>query len=149
MKAASLTWVVVANAERCRVLEERHYGDELHELRAWERRPTDEDRRTAHHAKAVQQQRSGFGQHVVNERDFAQQIERRFLARCANELNVAALKDLYQALILFAPARALGIVRGELSRAARERIERSEACDCVGQSAEGLRGRILRLRSPG
>lgn len=139
------TWIVVANAQRCRVFEEQRRGAELHELPAWARDSTPGH---AHHEKAVQGQRFGYGQAVVNERDFAQEAERTFLAGCAADLELAAAKRSYEALILVAAPRALGVLRDELGRNARELVERSEVCDCVEDGAERMRERVRAMRTP-
>ncbi|HKR87723.1 MAG TPA: host attachment protein [Phenylobacterium sp.] len=142
------TWIVVANAQRCRVFEERRRGAELHELPAWARERSDFPPTRAHHEKAVQGQRFGYGQAVVNERDFAQEAERAFLARCAADLDLAAGKRSYEALILVAAPRSLGVLRDELGRNARELVERSEVCDCVEDGAERMRERVRAMRAP-
>jgi len=140
-----ITWVVAANAERCRVFEERRRGADLQELPSWAPHAAVP---RAHHEKAVQGQRFGYGQAVVNERDFAHEAERVFLSRCAAALDLAAAKRSYEGLILIAPPHALGVLRDELGRGARELVERSEVCDCVAETAGQLRERVREMRAP-
>ena len=148
MLPKKITWIVVANAERCRVFEEQRRGGELQELPVWTQERTFADAPRAHHEKSVQGQRFGYGQAVVNERDFAHEAERAFLARLAAGLDLAAAKRSYEALILVAPPHALGVLRDELGRGASELIERSEGCDCPTDTADQLRQRVRDLRVP-
>jgi len=144
----TITWLIVANAEHCRALEERRRGGVLKALDAWDRRQTEEDRRHAHHQPAVSGQRSGFGRPVVNLRDFEAQAERRFLTRYAHQLSLAGVKGRYERLILIATPAALGVLREELGRPVRRHLERTAVCDCVGEAPDVLRERIRALRAP-
>lgn len=148
MLPTTITWIIVANSERCRALEERRRGAALKELHGWDRRPTEQDRRHAHHEPAVNRQRFGFGRYVVNPRDLEALAERRFLSRYARELSLAAVKGAYQRLVLIATPPALGVLREELGGPVQRRIERTAACDCVGEAPETLRERVRALRAP-
>jgi protein required for attachment to host cells len=143
-----ITWVVVANGERARVLEQRRRGAPLCELPGWERQQTDEDRRLARHERAVEGQRFGFGRPTVNLRDFAEVAERRFLARFATQLRLARAQRRYEQLILIAPPRALGALKAELGRSCGRCIEHAEPHDGTAASPELLRERIRALRAP-
>jgi protein required for attachment to host cells len=143
----SITWIIVANAERSRALEERRRGGPLTELDYWDRRQTEADRRHAHYQQAVDVQRFGYGQHVVNPRDFEAQAERRFFARYANQLSLAGAKGRYERLILIATPPVLGLLRGELGRTAQRCVEKTLACDCVEETPEALRLRVRASRA--
>jgi protein required for attachment to host cells len=149
LKPMKITWVVVADGERARVLEERRRGAPLVELESWERRQSEEDRRHAQHEKAVGGQRFGLGRPTVNLRDFAEQAEHRFLARYAAQLRLAHAHRRYEALILIAPPRALGVLRAELGRPAARRVECSDAYDRVTDRPDALRERVRALRLAG
>lgn len=140
------TWVVVANAEQVRVFEERHPGAPLEELADWDRRPSEEGRGQAHHEKAVQEQRFGFGRPTVNARDFAFEVEEKFLAPFVEALRKAAPAGRYERLILIAPAKTLGILKAELGDVGEKRIELTSTCDCVEENAEALEDRLRKLR---
>ena len=144
----SVTWIIVANAERCRALEERRRGGVLNELEAWDCRQTEQDRRHAHHEPAVVGQRFGFGRSVVNPRDYEAQAERRFLTRYAHQLSLAGAKGRFVRLILIATPPALGVLREELGRPVQRCVERTAVCDCVGDAPEALRERVRALRAP-
>jgi len=144
----TITWIIVANAERCRALEERRRGGVLKALEEWDCRQTEGDRRHAHHEPAVGAQRAGFGRSVVNPRDFAAQAEQRFLMRYAQQLDLACIKGRYERLILIASPAALGVLRERLSRPVQRCVERAAACDCVGETSEALRERVRALRAP-
>ena len=148
LSAITITWVIVANAERCRALEERRRGGALKELEAWDCRQTEQDRRHAHHEPAVSGPRFGFGRSVVNPRDLEAQAERRFLTRYAHQLGLASIKGRYERLILIATPPALGVLRERLGRPVQRCVERTAACDCVGVTPEALRERVRALRAP-
>ncbi|MDE2487802.1 MAG: host attachment protein [Alphaproteobacteria bacterium] len=148
MSPTTVTWVIVANSERCRALEERRRGGVLCELQAWDCGQTEQDRRHAHLEPAVRGQRFGFGRSVVNPRDFEAQAERRFLSRYAHQLGLARIKGRYERLILIASPAALGVLREGLGRPAHRCVDRAVACDCVGDSPESLRERVRDLRAP-
>ena len=148
MVPTTVTWVIVANAERCRTLEERRRGGALRELEAWNCEQTGQDRRHAHHEPAVGGQRFGYGRSVVNPRDSEAQAERRFLTRYAHQLSLAGAKGRYERLILIATPRTLGVLREELGRPVQRYVERTAVCDCVGDAPEALRERIRALRAP-
>lgn len=132
----TITWVVVANAEHARVFEERHPGAQLQELADWDRRPTEE----------LQQQSFGSGRPTVNARDFAFELEEKFLGRFADELRRAAPLGRFERLILIAPAKTLGILKKELGDGTAKRVERTLTCDCVEENAEALEDRLRKLR---
>ncbi|MGZ3276098.1 MAG: host attachment protein [Caulobacteraceae bacterium] len=148
LQPVRITWVVVANGERTRVLEQRRRGAPLCELPAWERQQTDEDRRHAHHEKSVESQRFGFGRPTINRRDVVDEAERRFLARFARQLRLARAHRRYEGLILIAPPRALGALKAALGRSFARCIECAEAHDRTASSAEVLRKRVRDLRTP-
>jgi len=148
LQPVKITWVVVANGARTRVLEQRRRGAPLCELPAWERQQTDEDRRHADHERFVQGQRFGLGQPTINRRDVVEEAERRFLARFATQLRLARAQRRYERLILIAPPRALGALKASLGRSCGRCIEHAEAHDRTESSPEVLRERIRDLRSP-
>ncbi|WP_068874864.1 MULTISPECIES: host attachment protein [unclassified Phenylobacterium] len=144
----TITWLIVANAERCRALEERRRGGALRELEAWDCRQTEQDRMHAHHEPAVGGQRFGSGRSVVNPRDLDAQAERRLLTRYAHQLNLAGVKGRYERLILIATPPALGVLREQLGRPGQRSVERTATCDCLEEPPEALRERIRALRAP-
>jgi protein required for attachment to host cells len=144
----TVTWVIVANSERCRALEERRRGGVLSELDAWDRQQTEQDRGHGGAEPAVFGPRFAFGRSVVNPRDGEALAERRFLARYAHQLSLAGAKGRYERLILIATPPALGVLREALGRPAQRSVERTATCDCVGEAADTLRARVRALRAP-
>lgn len=142
----TITWVVLASGHRCRILEERRRGAELRELPVWDCRPSEADERHVQHQKAVQKQRFGFGQSVVNQEDFAKLAERRFLARYAHDLDLARTNRRYERLVLIAPPWPLGVLREELGRATEASVEASMAADLVDLTPADLRQQLRGLR---
>jgi protein required for attachment to host cells len=85
---------------------------------------------------------------VVNPSDPEAQAERRFLSRYAHRLSLAAVKGRFERLILIATPPALGVLREQLGRPIQRCIERTAACDCLGEPPETLRERVRALRTP-
>lgn len=148
MLPTTVTWIIVANSGRCRALEERRRGGVLNELEAWDCQQTEQDRPHAHLEPTIRSERVGFARHVINPRDPEAQAEQRFLTRYAHQLSVAAGKGRFEQLILIATPPALGLLRDELGRAIQRWVERTAACDCLGESPEALRERVRTLRAP-
>lgn len=144
----TVTWVILANSERCRALEERRRGGVLNALDAWDCQQTEQDRRQGRAEPAVFGQRFAFGQSVLNPHDAEALAERRFLARYAHQLNLARTKGRYEGLILIATPPALGVLREALGRPAQRSVERTATCDCVDEAADTLRARVRALRTP-
>lgn len=148
MLPTTITWIIVANAEHCRALEERRRGGVLKELEAWDSWQSEQDRPQAHHEPAVRGQRFGFGRSVVNPYDPEAQAEQRFLARYAHRLSLAGVQGRFERLILIATPPALGVLRNRLGRPVQRCVERTAACDCAGEPPEAVRERVWMLRAP-
>lgn len=148
MLLTTITWVIVANAERCRVLEERRRGGPLTELEAWACEPTEQDRARAHPPTALRGPRFALSRSRVDLRDLEAQGERRFVTRFAHRLSLAGVKGRFERLILIATPPAMGVLREELDPPIRRRVERTSVCDCVGDAPEALRERVRALRAP-
>jgi protein required for attachment to host cells len=141
-----ITWTIVANAEHVRVFEERPRGADLHELVEWDRRPTEDERRHADHQRGVQKQRFGYARGETTDHDLTGHTEHKFLHHLAHDLRTAGATGSFESLILLAPPKALGVLRGELGDLADKRVEDSEACDCVEEKADAIQARVHRLR---
>jgi protein required for attachment to host cells len=103
----------------------RNHGDsELIDLRTEshdERSdPMDSDIKTD--APGVQFSSAGSGRDTMDETDFHQQGEDRWVREAAEEINRRALRNDFEALAVIAPPKALGVLRKNLHKEAERRI---------------------------
>ncbi|HZB92919.1 MAG TPA: host attachment protein [Stellaceae bacterium] len=125
MPKKRITWIVMADGSRARIVVRRQEAPGFEvvsewaspEARVpsreiWSDRPgrTQESANTAHH---------GIG----HSHDPHEERKAAFSRDLAERLNRAAEEKRFDALILFAPARCLGELRGTLAEAARARIK--------------------------
>jgi len=73
-------------------------------------------------APGTQSPRVGIGRDTMEETDFHQQGEDRWVGEAAEELNRRALSNDYDALVVVAPPKALGVLRKKLHKEAERRI---------------------------
>ena len=148
MSTTAETWIVVADGAGARVFEERRKLGPLTE------RPdlaltSQEDRHQAPaHAGSVVD-RSGFGRHAPAIADPAARAEERFLVELAALVDKAALANSFARLVIVAPPRALGVLRGALSPATARRIEACDPHERRHEDAKTLQARLRRLRTTG
>ncbi|HEY9219231.1 MAG TPA: host attachment protein [Phenylobacterium sp.] len=143
-----VTWVVAADGSRARVFEERLRHGPLHEIEHLSLHIREEDRPHGGRHGATVHDRSGPGRHSGFDAPPAEEAERRFLRRVAQQLDQAAQEGAFERLVLMAPPRALGVLRQALSANCRRRVHLSEPHDRVQETAEGLRARLHSLRAP-
>jgi len=125
-------WVVVADGARALVLE--NVGDRLYpDLRTKEvyKQP---DLKTSE-LGTDQPGRSfssvGSGRSAMEQTDLHDLAERRFLTQLAERLDKAVLAGETKTLILVAPPRALGVLRGAFSKHVREAVREEIEKDYV------------------
>ena len=90
---------------------------ESHEVRA---DPMDREIKTD--APGTQGQRWGDGRPTMDEADFHQQGEDRWVREAAEQLNRRAIANEYDDLVIIAPPKALGVLRKKLHKEAERRI---------------------------
>lgn len=103
----------------------RNQGDENQlDLRteAHDERPDRKDRDIRADAPGTQKQSFGFGRPAMEETDFHQQDEDRWVKDAAEKLKQRALRNDYEALAIIAPPRALGVLRKELHKEVERRV---------------------------
>lgn len=142
------TWVVTADGRRAQAFEERRRFGPLHPVEAMTLRLEEEDHPRASHPGGTVHDRGGPGRHNAHEANPSAEAERRFLTRLAAQLERAAQEHKFEALVLIAPPKALGVLRETLGPAARRLVRHDEARDRVGETAEELRLRLRELRTP-
>lgn len=142
------TWIVTADGRQALVHEERVRHGALHPVADQTLRAEDHDRPSEHAHRATVHSRHGTGRHGAGDSDPADAMEEHFLGRVADMLEVAAKAHRFEKLILMAPPRALGILRGALGPDSARRIELSDPHDRVDLSDKELRDRLRAVRAP-
>jgi protein required for attachment to host cells len=103
----------------------RNHGDsELIDLRTetQDERSDPMDRDIKTDAPGVQFSSAGSGRDTMDETDFHQQGEDRWVREAAEEINRRALRNDFEALAVIAPPKALGVLRKNLHKEAERRI---------------------------
>jgi protein required for attachment to host cells len=103
----------------------RNHGDENQlDLRteAHDQREDRKDREIRSDGPGTQKQSFGFGRPAMEETDFHQQDEDRWVKDAADKLKQRALRNDYDALVIVAPPRALGVLRKELHKEVERRV---------------------------
>ena len=103
----------------------RNHGDsDLLDLRteSHDRREDPMDREIKTDAPGTTKQSFGYGRPAMDEADFHQQGEDRWAKEAAEELNRRALSNDFDALVVVAPPRTLGILRKKLHKETERRI---------------------------
>ena len=115
--------VLVADGKKMLFL--RNQGDEgIIDLRteAHDERDDRKDREIKTDAPGAQSPRVGIGRDTMDETDFHQQEEDRWVKDAAEELKRRALRNDFEALVLVVPPKALGVLRKELHKQVEKRI---------------------------
>ena len=115
--------VLVADGKKMLFL--RNQGDEgIIDLRteAHDHRDDAKDSEMKTDAPGAQGQSAGYGRDTMEETDFHQQAEDRWVKDAAEELKKRALRNDYDALVLVVPPKALGVLRKELHKEVERRI---------------------------
>lgn len=103
----------------------RNQGDsDLLDLRteSHDERADPMDREIKTDAPGAQSPRVGIGRDTMEEADFHQQGEDRWVKDSAEELNRRALSNDFNALVIVAPPKALGVLRKKLHKETERRI---------------------------
>ena len=103
----------------------RNHGDsEMIDLRteSHDERADAMDRELKTDAPGTQSPRVGTGRDTMEETDFHQQGEDRWVKDAAAELNRRALSNDFDSLVVVAPPKALGVLRKRLHKEAERRI---------------------------
>ena len=103
----------------------RNHGDENQiDLRteAHDQRKDRKDRDIKTDAPGTQAQSAGYGRPAMEETDFHQQEEDRWIQDAAEELKKRALRNDFDALAIVAPPKALGVLRKSLHKEVEKRI---------------------------
>lgn len=116
---------LVLVADGTKVLFLRNHGDENQiDLRteSHDAREDRKDREIKTDAPGTMKQRWGDGRPAMDETDFHQQEEDRWVKDAAEELKKRALRNDFDALAIIAPPKALGTFRKEFHKEVEKRI---------------------------
>lgn len=140
------TLIVAADAVHARCFEERRQGGPLSERPDWIAEVTPPHKAAG--PRATVHDRMGFAQHATDGGDPRQQAAEDFLKRLAERIGVLMRQERFEGLILFAPPRALGLLREHLDPQVRERLVHDADDDRVDETPEALREHVRALRFP-
>jgi protein required for attachment to host cells len=138
------TLVVAADGGRARLFGEARRGGPLTEHPEW--LAGLEPRAFAHPGPGAVHDRMGHATHGVATVAPADKSARDFLTRLGVRLANLVDEHHFDHLIVFAPPRALGMLREALPRALRQRLALDEAHDRIDASADVLREAVRALR---
>ncbi len=115
--------VLVADGRKLLFL--RNHGDEAQiDLRteAHDEREDRKDSEIKTDAAGATAQSGGYGRPAMDEADFHQQEEDRWIKDAADELKKRALANDFEALAIIVPPKALGVLRKQLHKEVERRI---------------------------
>jgi protein required for attachment to host cells len=116
---------LVLVADGTKVLFLRNHGDQNQiDLRteSHDAREDRKDREIKTDAPGTQSPRVGIGRDTMEETDFHQQEEDRWVKDAAEELKKRALRNDFDALAVIAPPKALGVLKKSLHKEVQKRI---------------------------
>jgi protein required for attachment to host cells len=147
MDTGGSTWVVVADAERVRVLLERTRGGDLIELHSEALSQGGDERPQSHRRFATVHESVGAGRHGAGERDVGHEAAQRFFHRVAQRLEARLHERAFDSLAIIAPPRALGLLKSALDGKVSARLTAADARDCIDETPERVRGRLRHARA--
>jgi protein required for attachment to host cells len=116
---------LVLVADGTKVLFLRNHGDQNQiDLRteSHDARENRKDRDIKTDAPGTSKQSFGYGRPAMEETDFQQQEEDRWVKDAADELKKRALRNDFDALAVIAPPKALGVLKKNLHKEVQKRI---------------------------
>ena len=142
-KRPAKTWVVVADGARARFFrpdeETSKLVPTLGDLVAPQSRQRPRDLKSDKPGRSFSSSRSGVRHAFEPPHDYHKLEKHRFMAILADSLDEACGRQDFDDLILVAPRRSLGELRGLLSKRVQERLRREIAKDLTNEPASRLR----------
>lgn len=148
MELGGTTWIVAADREHARVFEEKVLAGDVHELVDLAMRGDDVHGGARHHTGTVHD-RHGAGRHGAGDHAADDEIARAFFGRLVEKLEAAERRGAFDSLVLMAPPRALGLLKGALSKALEKKLIGTDPHECVQERAEKIRTRLHKVRAKG
>lgn len=147
MPALMETLILVADGGRARGLAEHRRHGPLEERADWAIEAPESERR-GHGKPGGATTSPGSRRSNVHDVSPADVAETRFLTKLAADLERAATAGQFDHLVMIAPPRALGILRGALGPQASRRLEASDPHDRLTETATDIRARLRDIRIP-
>ena len=148
MLNGGVTWVLLADGRRARVLAEEKRGGAVAERAAWE--ISEDELYDPQDRPPRSFESTGAHRHAMDGGvDLHEEEEKKFLKRVAGEVEAAAQARAFEHLVIAAPPRALGVLRTMLPDAVRRKIQIETPKDLVSESEEAVRARLKEWRLPG
>ncbi len=154
VRRSAKTWVVVADSARARFFREDEQSSKLvstGDLVAPQSRQRPRDLKSDKPGRSFSSSRSGVRHAFEPPHDYHKLEKHRFMAILADALDEACGRRDFDDLILVAPRRSLGELRGMLSKRVQGRLRSEVAKDLSDESASRLRRRLaplLDVRAP-
>ena len=129
----------------------RNQGDENQiDLRteAHDEREDSKDRELRTDAPGTQGQSAGYGRPAMDETDFHQQEEDRWVKDAAEDLRLRALRNDFAHLCIVAPPRALGVLRKELHKEVEKRLVCTINKEMSGRSTPDIEALLTNETAP-
>jgi protein required for attachment to host cells len=141
MTSERVTWVAVLDGAKSLLFVDKGFADapDLH-LVDKEQYDPQPDRDLKTDGPGTSHSSVGPGRSSVQEPDYHDQAEARFVADIAGTLNKAALTNKYDRLVVMAPPRAMGQLREELHDEATRRIVKELTGDYTNHPTLKLEG---------
>jgi protein required for attachment to host cells len=141
-----VTWFLLADGRRARVLAEARRGAPLAEPGEWELTIGADELFGIQDRPPRAHDRLGPSRHAMDEgRNLHEEEEARFLQRLAQRLEAAEKQKAFAHLVIAAPPRALGILRDMLAAAVKTRIRAEIDKDLIDEDTDKLRARLADL----
>ena len=144
MRPDERTLVVAADGGQARFFDERRQGGRLIEHPEWVETVTAGPR--PHRSPGAIHDRMGHAHHGTSSRPPSDQMEEQFCTRLAERIGEVFQAERFDALVLFAPPRALGRLREHLEPAIRSHLVLDAPRDIVAETEDALRRRLRDLR---
>ena len=150
MAKRPVTWFVVTDGSRARILKRRAEGPGYEVVEEFEAPDARVPTREIMSDRPGRVQESGYtGHHAVEARHDAHRERKDAFAReLANRLNMAATDRTFDALILYAAPRTLAVLRGTLEDVARDKIKAEIAKDLTKVPLADLPSYFAELTKP-
>jgi protein required for attachment to host cells len=146
MPQEGVTWFLLADGRRARLLVEPRRGATLQEPADWALSIGADDLYAPRDRPARSHDRFGEGRHAMDMgRNLHEQEEEGFLQRVAGLVADAERRMEFDHLVIAAPPRALGLLRGALPAAVQARLRADVAKDLLGEDVAALRARLTDL----
>jgi protein required for attachment to host cells len=139
-------WFLIADGRRARVFIEQRRGAALQAPDEWDLEIADEDKYEPQDRRPRNSNSVGGAKHAVGaDQSLHDAEEDNFLKRLASRLGEAEKRKQFDHLVIAAPPRALGTLRGYLPNAVRSRVRAETPKDILDEDEPKLRERLREL----